>query len=86
MTSTFLFLIHFWKVELNLLLELVTKVRRHLCRVIQEMIPECILNGLKGGNEYGARLFSKVDNERQEVTNTTSNKEIFKVRWWNCHP
>ena len=68
MTSTFLFLIHFWKIELNLLLELVTKLCQHLYRVSHEMIPECILNGLKAGNEYEARFFSKMHNERQRAT------------------
>lgn len=64
MTSTFLFLICIWEVELNLLLESVTKVCQHLCRVIQERIPECILNGLKCGDEHEAALFSNVHNER----------------------
>lgn len=86
MTSTFLFLIHVWKFELNLLLESVMKVCQHLCSVIQ-MIPECILKNLKGGNkEDDARLSSKVHKERQGATNTSSNKENFKVRLWNCHP
>lgn len=52
--------------------------RALLCGIIQEMIPECILNGLKVGNkEDGTRIFSQVHNERQGATDTTSNKENF---------
>lgn len=62
--SIFLFLICIWEVELNLLLESVMKVCQHFCRVIQETISECILNGLKCVDEYEASLFSNVHNER----------------------